>query len=110
MCAYSFAWEVFLSWPSSHTRFGSSLVDRFGFVTTVAHYLFATMVKVGPMKSFSRFSETERDLAKGWAKQGKTESAIAKLLGRDPGTVNRQLQKPAGFKKKLGRKQVITES
>ena len=81
-----------------------------GVVTPVAHYLFATMVKVGPMKSLSRFSETERDLAKGWAKQGKTESAIAKLLGRDPGTVNRQLQKPAGFKKKFGRKQVITES
>ena len=79
-------------------------------VVTVAHYLFATMVKACPKKSFSRFSDTERYLAKGWAKQGKKENEIAKLLGRDPGTVNRQLQKPAGFTKKLGRKQVITEA
>ena len=41
-------------------------------------------------KAFSRFSETERSLAKAWAKQGKAEKDIAELLGRDPGTVNLQ--------------------
>ena len=59
-------------------------------------------------KAYSRFSQAERDLAQAWLKQDKKEIDIAKLLGRDPGTVCRQLQKPTGFVPELGRKKVIT--
>ena len=61
-------------------------------------------------KSFKRFSQEERALAFKWLGQGKTPGDIADLLGRDKGTISRQLAKPKNTVPQLGRKKVITEA
>lgn len=66
--------------------------------------------KVKGTKAFARFSQVERALAFKWLKEGKVPSDIADLLGRDKGTISRQLAKPKSTVPRLGRKKVVTEA
>ena len=66
--------------------------------------------KAKVIKSFERFCQEERALAFKWFGQGKTPGDIADLLGRDKGTISRQLAKPKNTVPQLGRKKVITEA
>ena len=66
--------------------------------------------KVEGTKAYARFSQVERALAFKWLEDGKVPSDIADLLGRDKGTISRQLAKPKNAVPRLGRKNVVTEA
>jgi len=54
-------------------------------------------------KAYVRFSQAERALSFKWMKAGKQPTDIAELLGRDKGTISRQLAKPEDTVPQLGR-------
>ena len=61
-------------------------------------------------KAYVRFSQVERALAFKWIKEGKSPTDVADLLGRDKGTISRQLAKPKDTVPQLGRKKELTEA
>ena len=47
---------------------------------------------------YKHLSPKERDLLSGYLAEGKTQSEIAKILGRDPSTISRELSRNSLYK------------